>query len=334
MIKIKKTFYAIGQGCFYSEKIYFNNEVKTIVYDCGSVNIERLEKEISLSGLNTIDFLILSHFHKDHINGIEVLKNQCKIINVIIPKIDALDVAFYLGSKNTIEEILINPTNFWGDTKIFSVNPNNDGQVFESINNLPQEISHISQFPIIEFNKHILWVLKFYVDKREFLNNNLSDIEKELITNTLKITDYEANKDKLVEVYRKLSKKDVNLTSMSMISSPKRNIWFHENHLSISIMNGDLLLNNERKINLLVNHFLEFSNYTFDFHVPHHGSHKNLFRPINEWITKKAIILSGYDNQYGHPSGIILRKFFDSKIEVKSLTEFDRNYIMTQIYWI
>lgn len=334
MIRLKKSFYAIGQGCFYSEQIYFNNEIKTIVYDCGSLDTDRLEKEILQSGLGKIDYLIISHFHKDHINGIEKLKNTFQIKNVIIPKIDALDVAFYLGSGNTVEDILINPTGFWGDTNIITINPNNERQEFETTNNLPSNISHTSHIPILEIENHILWILKFYVDKRVFLNNRLTLAEKQLIEDTKKITDYDSNKNTLKKVYSKLSNKDVNLTSMSMISSPNKNHWYNREDSSVSFMNGDILLNSEDKIKAIVTHFEDLGNLRIDFHIPHHGSHKNLIRPINEWIINKAIIMSGYDNQYGHPSGIILRKFADSSIPLKSLTQFDKNYTKTLRYFI
>jgi hypothetical protein len=332
MIKLKKTYYAIGQGCFYSEQIYFKNEIKTIVYDCGSLDTDRLNKEIKQSGLSKIDYLIISHFHKDHINGIEKLKATFEIENVIIPKIDALDVAFYLGSGNTVEEILINPTGFWGETNIYTIIPNSEVQEFDSIDNLPKEITHASQFPILKINNNILWVLKFYVDKRVFLNSRLSETGKQLIENTNKITDYKANKTYLKKVYQKLSNKDVNLTSMSMISSPKENHWLYGKDSSISFMNGDILLNSEDKIKTIVKHFSEFGNNSIDFHIPHHGCHKNLNRPINEWIINKGIVMSGYDNKYGHPSGIIMRKFSDSRISVKSLTQFDNNYLKTLRY--
>lgn len=332
MIRLKKSFYAIGQGCFYSEQIYFNSEIKTIVYDCGSLETDRLEKEILQSGLGKIDYLVISHFHKDHINGIEKLKDIFEIKNVIIPKIDALDVAFYLGSGNTIENILINPTNFWGDTNIYTINPNNEGQELVTTKNLPTDINHGSKFPILEVDKHVIWILKFYVDKRVFLNNRWTKVEKQLIDDINTITDYESNKEKLKEAYRKLSNKDVNLTSMSMISSPNINHWFYSDDSSVSFMNGDLLLNSEDKIKAIVKHFADFGNLKIDLHIPHHGSHKNLIRPINEWVINKGIIMSGYDNQFGHPSGIILRKFADSRIPIKSLTQFDKNYTKTLRY--
>jgi hypothetical protein len=347
MINIKKTFYSIGQGCFYSEKIFFGKEVKTIVYDCGSENGKspnknRLEKEIEQSGLDVIDFLVISHFHSDHINGIEKLKKHFTIKNVIIPKIDALDVAFYLGTKNTIEDLLLDPdsyfkgTNNSEDPNIIRINPEGEPNELNDSLKLPSEISQNTNIPVIKFGKDLIWILRFYIDKRVFNTDKRTKEQKEIIDKTLTIKDYTRNKKELIDAYKTLSK-DVNLTTMSMISAPISNhrYFFHGNKdYPISIMNGDILLSDEKRIKDYTNHFSDFKHHPFHFHIPHHGSHKNLCRPINEWFIKKGIVMSGYYNTYGHPSGIIIRKFNDSNIKLKKLTEFDKNYIKTYRIWL
>jgi len=347
MINIKKTFYSIGQGCFYSEKIYFGDEIKTIVYDCGSENGKspnknRLEKEIQQSGLDIIDFLVISHFHSDHINGIDELKKHCTIKNVIIPKIDALDVAFYLGTNNTVEGLLLNPSLYFQGSNnsenpnIIEVSPEGEkGEINDSVK-LPNNISQSTNIPVFRFKSNLIWILRFYIDKRVFKNlNGLTQEQKNLIDKTLNITDYSDNKEKLIEAYKKLSRKDINLTTMSMVSAPinTERFFFHRNNYPISIMNGDILLSDEKRIKDYTNHFSDFKQHPFHFHIPHHGSHKNLSRPINEWRIEKGIVMSGYDNKYGHPSGMIIRKFKDSNIPLKKLTEYDRNYIKTYNIW-
>ncbi|WP_452220263.1 MBL fold metallo-hydrolase [Lacinutrix salivirga] len=345
MINIKKTFYSIGQGCFYSEKIYFDNEVKTIVYDCGSENGKspnknRLEKEIQQSGLNTIDFLIISHFHADHINGIDELKKNCIIKNVIIPKIDALDIAFYLGTGNTVSELLLNPTSYFrgsnnsDNPNIIVVDSEGEENQIDDLVKIPNRISQNSNIPVLKFDNRIIWILRFYIDKRVFKNDNRTDEQKKIIRETLSITDYEKNKTELIAAYKALSKKDINLTTMSMISTPTNNHpFFHRHDYPISAMNGDILLSDENRIKDYVEHFSDFINNSVHFHIPHHGSHKNLCRPINEWQIESGIIMSGYENKYGHPSGIILRKFKDSNIPLKKLTQFDRNFTKTYRLW-
>ena len=117
-----------------------------------------------------------------------------------------------------------------------------------------------------------------------------------------------------------------------MLSAPYSYDGWYYNNNPISIMNGDIMLDNEDKILEYTKHYSDFNKFIFDFHIPHHGSHKNMKRPINEWINNKGIIMSGYDNNYGHPSGIILNKFSDAKIATKILTEYDKNYTRIEHY--
>ena len=85
----KFTFHPVGQGLFYSGSIGSFN----FIYDCGSFNKKTLHKEIGklCNDLSDkcnkpeIDLLIISHFHYDHICGMEYLFYKFKINNVIIP---------------------------------------------------------------------------------------------------------------------------------------------------------------------------------------------------------------------------------------------------------
>ena len=80
-MKLIRTFHPIGQGAFYSERHIFTTTEFTVVYDCGSSTIKgkKLETKINSSFPENqiIDILFISHFHADHINGIEYLKNHC-----------------------------------------------------------------------------------------------------------------------------------------------------------------------------------------------------------------------------------------------------------------
>lgn len=82
---IKFTYNKVGQGLFYTGQIgdfYF-------VYDCGSKDRDFLEKAIEEyhKEIKTrpIDLLIISHFHDDHIGGIENLLENNKVETIILP---------------------------------------------------------------------------------------------------------------------------------------------------------------------------------------------------------------------------------------------------------
>ncbi len=74
-LQVIRTIHPVGQGAFYAETLHrpgFNND-KHIVYDCGVMPLsKRLKEEINtfLPNNSIIDVLFISHFHADHVNGI------------------------------------------------------------------------------------------------------------------------------------------------------------------------------------------------------------------------------------------------------------------------
>lgn len=91
-MELIRTFHPIGQGGFYSEKFYENdNMVFSVVYDCGSFSPDTLENEINNTFINNndkVNVLFISHFHQDHINRVEYLIDKCKVDYIFIPEID------------------------------------------------------------------------------------------------------------------------------------------------------------------------------------------------------------------------------------------------------
>ena len=81
----------VGHGGFDVECI----DGKTIVFDCGSKNTHLIENCILhyqemhsyYNKSNKIDYVFLSHFDNDHVNGLSVLKKYFDIQNVIVPYI-------------------------------------------------------------------------------------------------------------------------------------------------------------------------------------------------------------------------------------------------------
>lgn len=87
----QRTFYPVGQGAFYSETHKLGDRTFTMVYDCGSSTLKKNEMvkiiENAFEENSIIDVLFISHFHADHVNGIELLAKRCKIKLVILPLI-------------------------------------------------------------------------------------------------------------------------------------------------------------------------------------------------------------------------------------------------------
>ena len=133
-----RTFHPIGQGAFYTERHTMSDSKEfTIVYDCGSGTQAKISKPMSkkivsaFPNNHVIDVLFISHFHSDHINGIEALKEHCDIKKVIIPLIDE-ETKILINVDNVISrnllskidfqtELLDNPSNLFGNDRVITV---------------------------------------------------------------------------------------------------------------------------------------------------------------------------------------------------------------------
>lgn len=108
---IKREIHPVGQGAFYSESFYINSESSpyfVALYDCGSFNKTRLFMEIE--GLpQKIDCLFVSHFHFDHINGIERLLEMKQVHQIYVPLLTPSQFIISL-LYNTFEHIADKPS--------------------------------------------------------------------------------------------------------------------------------------------------------------------------------------------------------------------------------
>ena len=84
-INLTRTIHPVGQGAFYSE-IFSAHKKKlfTTVYDCGSNNKRSLTTETKQ--LDKVNLVFISHFHEDHINGINEIRQNGNPL-IIIPGI-------------------------------------------------------------------------------------------------------------------------------------------------------------------------------------------------------------------------------------------------------
>lgn len=100
-IIMTRTFHPIGHGAFYTERFMQNGECKfSVVFDCGcyeafkeGVPTRVFEDRIKYAvdkcypKKETINLLFISHFHTDHINGIEYLCKNYNIERIIVPQL-------------------------------------------------------------------------------------------------------------------------------------------------------------------------------------------------------------------------------------------------------
>jgi hypothetical protein len=96
-ININFKFHPVGFGLFISGNI----DNFKFVYDCGSRSSRRINEciENEFDEETNLDLIIISHFHQDHINGLEKLLKLVKSIDtIILPYITPKDRLIYLLS--------------------------------------------------------------------------------------------------------------------------------------------------------------------------------------------------------------------------------------------
>ena len=93
-MKVTRIIHPIGQGGFYTETHTNGNQTKTFVYDCGGFNHGQKKMESYLesyldpkSGEKEIEAVFISHFHADHINGLQYLLDNSKVKYLFLPQL-------------------------------------------------------------------------------------------------------------------------------------------------------------------------------------------------------------------------------------------------------
>lgn len=350
-----RTFHPIGQGAFYTERHNFKGIDFTIVYDCGSTTLsqKKLDKKIksSFPKDQQIDILFISHFHADHINGIETLAKHCKIKRVVMPYIDdeakaLIMVNNLIDSNYSDTRIIDNPTDFFGDDiPIITINPteinlNTDGiglgnpTAISSINSSTTIQSGTIFTPItntdwffIPFNyKHVERKNQF-VSALAYYGLTLTQI------NT--INKINKNKSDIIKAYNDVDG-DLNINSMILFSGKNsedniqcfdhlHHFYFHRHfHLSFQcgcLYLGDIDLNEPNIVADIVSKLRQLLPFIGTLQVPHHGSIHNFASAILQPKIYCAIFSYGTTNTYGHPSDRVIGDIIANNIYPHLVTE-------------
>lgn len=174
------TFHNAGQGLFYSGRIGDFN----FIYDCGSekkVHIQSVVSEFKKNtlGKSTIDLLVLSHLHSDHVSGLDVLLDRTVVDTVVLP---------YLSPKERLMVALEGSNSsawlrdFWADPVSYLDGKNVRRIVLFGVNEAspPEDVS--------EGGSNRFEGRKMDIDrllKDEKLENQIRNREKQSVTNLL-----------------------------------------------------------------------------------------------------------------------------------------------------
>ena len=183
-VELYRTFWPVGHGAFYTEQ--FTNDISgqcfTAVYDCGSGNhrvndssskfMANMVDEFLTHLLNNdIDYLFISHFHCDHINGIPALLEKANVKHIIIPQLSLsmLAEAYVYNfitmnvlndENNDVQQFIVNIANGEYRDKIAQVRSNYDNNIEQISHENLSNVSIIGNgIPIVfSFGAMLDWV--------------------------------------------------------------------------------------------------------------------------------------------------------------------------------
>lgn len=335
---MKRTFYPVGQGAFYVEKIKDFN----LIYDCGSTNLDYIEREIDRYKETEIQLLVISHFDKDHYNGLEYLLRHKNVHRIMIPFLsDEMKILNIFDHLEDIEEeqdildqlnIIISPNNYIrkiskniSDIQIIEVMPLEiEEKMKESIELKRVKKEKIQSGTPIIINEDTNWIIFPYnlSEKIPKIEKLLKDINNELEFNIYKDM---LNASILLE---KLNDKLNNLNTIHekkiFINKLKKvyqaNIT-KRNRYSLCLYSGLEKDYGESKIGCLYTGDYEAKKYFLQLNqafqkylsnigtiqIPHHGSKENYHQNLMFPTVKKAVISVGKINGYGHPDADVVK---------------------------
>lgn len=112
---IERTFFSVGQALFCRERV----DNRTIMYDCGgqteAIVKSVIDAEYPAGNNSVVDALFISHYDKDHINGVFHLLNSCQVNHLFLPMVTSLSkMLLYIGQRYSSQM-----RSFYADPKAF-----------------------------------------------------------------------------------------------------------------------------------------------------------------------------------------------------------------------
>lgn len=342
-----RTFHPVGQGAFYTERFISGSETFTAVYDCGSDSFG--EKKMSMIINQTfleneaIDVLFISHFHKDHISGIPLLKQRCKIKNVIIPLLDndsktLSKVSFFFDYGLASLELMDSPETFFGsDTNIIKVNKSQIKE--ESVDDI--HLNKITRSLTINSGTKLFYQNSgdfkwFFIPYNYQIERRKETFERALSKYDLALSDIknidiiEKRKLDIRKAYNEVNR-DINDHSLVLFSGDglkeKKIIIYKYNCLFGRAVNGrgclylgDIDLNQSGIIDAIKKSLSYFPTISI-IQIPHHGSIDNFNNDILSHEIKCGILSYGIRNRYSHPSISVVERMRIKEVFPLHVTE-------------
>ena len=263
-MKVTRTLHPIGQGAFYTEKFEYDGQQCNVVFDCGGTEkfikkevdeyCTRLSREQKVKK-PAIDAVFISHFHNDHVNGLETLLNKAEVKCIFLPLLNddevyALSLSFVekLGDPlySGLIESAIRGTPLRGHINVVRIDKYNGGIsdeqpyfLYDGQNEHTDSRIEIPSGTSIKLKNSTPWIFKTF----NFGNATKEKMEK--LVETLKENGFESSLEELIkeckdknkrkkirDCYKKvLGKKKLNANSMVTYSGTEKGTIkvFHNN---------------------------------------------------------------------------------------------------------
>ncbi len=311
-MKLVRTFHPIGHGAFYTERFYEDNNpqpIFTAVYDCGSItkgNALRSAIDSEFRTYKNINVVFISHFHEDHINGLDYLQRKCNIQNIVIPLMPESFIVYTMicnvfrwGVNNQANNLISSLNNQNTDVpspyKIIRV---------DDMDNLPEDLLPGSIRGIWSYRSLVLKSFSNTYNNR--LQQLVQFLQQDAVFKAIflyKSIDYSQlnnllqNQNNIQRLRNILTNINLNGNQYNMIvGSEPKNCYAAKGCL----YTGDAMLACAKRINLVQQYFLLNTLYHC-VQVPHHGV-KGDNHNINLYRVIKKCIISVKDNDPKRPA--------------------------------
>lgn len=330
-MKYSKRIPRIGQGGMVVQRIELDGHQVQIIYDCGTSS----DKVIITNEINKLDatietILIISHFHDDHVNCVDILRNRrLNLTKVVIPHRtpEEITLAACISDDPEISGFIYSPGSYFKDATIIEID-DSEASIAEplSLSSLSGgRYSHRASYPLL-FRDHIFpaWLIRFYVRNAVF--NKLTPKDDAIVQSIKTIDDVLKNRDALFVIYSKIAKSNFNHSSMMAFIFPGPiDGKFFPYHCcdfdcrSLVMCSGDLKISSKAIADKIRDHYTGLQHIITDIILPHHGGDEYFkCSPFDNLI--RAYAQTGPYSVHKHP-GIQTQNLLDSKtIEFYNIT--------------
>lgn len=341
-MRMIRTIHPVGQGAFYTET--FGNDV--IVYDCGSKSgKEFLHREIDTLKGKTVKALFISHFHDDHINGIEYLLSICKVEYIFVPFLSNELKIYYacLAEEGFFREFVIDSQKAidsmpekQGNPKVIYVssesNDSEDENTFDLNNDNNVVINSIPSGTSVTYGtNNLIWEYiplnlpnakleekiweacdknLCFAEVCEWNDENWKNIKKIFTDNMSSRIRNEFSMVLYSGSYSSTFEDVISVCVGGFINSSEKMKYYIESFDNIRngcLYTGDCKLENEMYSKILEKYAKKIDNIHV-FQIPHHGSKYNFNSEVfNDFKKSEIFFMSvGLKNGHRHPSKDVL----------------------------